>query len=204
MALHAPVRDREGDLIAGYTTHQLDAIRNAAFGLTDEQVRQRTTASELSIGSVIKHTTRGTAQALERVRMAPKPQTQMPGSFQEALASHLDTFDPHEPIADLLAELDAVRAEVEEVVPSLDLDQRVPVPPGAPWWPQDVESWPVRWDLLHWVEELARHAGHADIIREQLDGAVAGRLLAAAEGWPKGGWIEPWEPADTAARATSA
>jgi hypothetical protein len=40
--------------------------------------------------------------------------------------------------------------------------------------------------LLHLVAETARHAGHADIVRESIDGATAFPLLAAAEGWPAG------------------
>jgi hypothetical protein len=51
-----------------------------------------------------------------------------------------------------------------------------------------------RWILLHLIEETARHAGHADLIREALDGALSGPLMAAAEGWPADGWVKPWRP----------
>ena len=47
---------------------------------------------------------------------------------------------------------------------------------------------------FHLVEETARHAGHADIIREALDGAQSGPLMAAVEGSPEAGWIKPWRP----------
>lgn len=50
-----------------------------------------------------------------------------------------------------------------------------PVPRGVPWFPADVEKWSVRWVLLHLIEETARHGGHADIIRESLDGAPSTR-----------------------------
>ena len=49
--------------------------------------------------------------------------------------------------------------------------------------------------LLHLIQETARHAGHADIIRESLDGATAMPLMAAAEGWPATPWLQPWQPA---------
>jgi hypothetical protein len=55
----------------------------------------------------------------------------------------------------------------------------------------------VRWVLLHLIEELARHAGHADIVRESIDGATAYELMAAAEGWPETDWLKPWKPAGT-------
>ena len=53
-----------------------------------------------------------------------------------------------------------------------------------PWNRKDLTHWNVRWILLHLIQETARHAGHADIIRESVDGATAYPLMAAAEGWP--------------------
>jgi hypothetical protein len=47
---------------------------------------------------------------------------------------------------------------------------------------------------FHLLEELARHAGHADIIRESIDGASAIELLAAREDWPEMPWLKPWRP----------
>ena len=73
-----------------------------------------------------------------------------------------------------------------------DLGQAVPVPQGVPWFPDDVDAWSVRWVLLHLIQETARHAGHADIVRESLDGATAFPLLAAVEGWPATPWLQPW------------
>ena len=90
---------------------------------------------------------------------------------------------------------DAVAAEAEVVVRGIaDLGQRVPVPQGVPWFPADLDAWSVRWVLMYLVSETARHAGHADIVREAVDGATAFPLLAAAEGWPATPWLQPWEP----------
>ena len=74
----------------------------------------------------------------------------------------------------------AVARETESIVAQTDLDQPVPIPKGVPWFPQDVEAWSVRWVLLHLIEETARHAGHADLIREAIDGASV-YMLAVAE-----------------------
>jgi Protein of unknown function (DUF664) len=84
------------------------------------------------------------------------------------------------------ARTDAVIAGID------DLGRRVPLP-QEPWFP-DPENCTVRWILLHLIEETARHAGHADIIREALDGALSGPLMAATEGWPEDGWVKPWRP----------
>jgi len=67
--------------------------------------------------------------------------------------------------------------------------------PPAPWdgiyAPTDSVQ---RFELVHHVEELARHAGHADIIREQIDGANAGSLLMAVEGRDGNDFVQPWTP----------
>ena len=65
-----------------------------------------------------------------------------------------------------------------------------------PWFPQDVDAWSVRWVLLHLIEETARHAGHADVVRESLDGASSISLLAAAEKWLANDFVQPWARKD--------
>ncbi|WP_271403610.1 DUF664 domain-containing protein [Kocuria palustris] len=62
-----------------------------------------------------------------------------------------------------------------------DLDALVPVPP-SPWMPEDVTHWEVRWRLAHIAAEVARHAGHADLLRETLDGRGSFELNDAADG----------------------
>lgn len=46
--------------------------------------------------------------------------------------------------------------------------------------------------ILHVINELARHAGHADIVRETIDGATMYELIAGHEGWAIEGWVQPW------------
>ena len=101
-----------------------------------------------------------------------------------------------ETIEDLMAAFDAVARDTEAAAldESLDLDQPVPVPRDAPWFPKDIDAWSVRWVYFHLIEELARHAGHADIVREHVDGATMYELMAGAEGWPETPWLTPWRP----------
>ena len=99
-------------------------------------------------------------------------------------------------LADLFEFSDAVAAETEAVVAG---DRRISVSRcrcrrACPWYPDDLDAWSVRWVLMHLVSETARHAGHADIVREAVDGATAFPLLAAAEGWPATPWLQPWAP----------
>jgi hypothetical protein len=75
-----------------------------------------------------------------------------------------------ETLAGLLAEYDRVAQRTDDLVRSLpDLDASHPLP-EAPWFEKGA-SWSARRVLLHVIAETAQHAGHADIIRESLDGA---------------------------------
>ena len=57
----------------------------------------------------------------------------------------------------------------EEYVRSLPDLEIINKLPAAPWFPEDAE-WTARDVLLHLIRETAQHCGHADIIRESLDG----------------------------------
>jgi uncharacterized damage-inducible protein DinB len=186
-----PVADERGLLLA-YVAQQRDAVRYAAYGLTDEQARATPTAGTLSVGGLVKH-----CAAMERGWVDTILQHTSDESFEEAMERYATDFalQPDETLADVMADYDEVAKRTEEVVGVIpDLDQPVPVPQGVPWYPDDVEAWSVRWVLLHLVEEIARHAGHADIVRESLDGATAMPLMAAAEKWPATPWMQPWQP----------
>jgi hypothetical protein len=102
-----------------------------------------------------------------------------------------------ETLAGVLALYDEVARDTDASMADVPLDQPVPVPKGVPWFPADVDAWSVRWVLLHVIEETARHAGHADIVRESIDGATMYELMAGVEGWPESEWLKPWSPPAT-------
>ncbi|MGZ4665993.1 MAG: DinB family protein [Frankiaceae bacterium] len=180
----APVADERSGLLA-YLAQQRYVLRLTAYGLTDEQARATPTVSSLSVGGLIKHTATTERSWIGTVLRRPG------GSVEGYLDSFRLTAD--ETLAGVLAHYDEVAAETEAVIAAIpDLGQPVPVRKDVPWNPPDVDAWSVRWVLLHLIEETARHAGHADIVRESLDGATAFPLLAAAEGWPVTPWLQPW------------
>jgi uncharacterized damage-inducible protein DinB len=185
-----PVNDeREG--LTGYLAQQRDALRIAAFGLTDEQARATPSASTLSVGGLIKH-----VAATERgwIDMVLQRQSPPRDGDQDDYAANFQ-LGPQERLSGVLDAYADVAKETESVIAGIaDLGQPVPIPRDVPWFPDDVEAWSVRWVLLHLIEETARHAGHADIVRESVDGATAFPLMAAAEGWPASPWLQPWEP----------
>ncbi|HET8681480.1 MAG TPA: DinB family protein [Micromonosporaceae bacterium] len=178
-----PVADEREGLLA-YLAQQRHMLRTAAYGLTDEQARATPTASSLSVGGLVKH-----AADMERGWMARVLQRDHESDYAANFR-----LGPGETLARVLDAYEQVGKDTEVIVAEVaDLGQPVPVPRGVPWFPADVEAWSVRWVLLHLIEETARHAGHADIIRESVDGATAFSLLAAAEGWPSTPWVQPWQ-----------
>ena len=188
---NAPPLTDERELLLAYVNQQRDGIRFAAYGLTDDQARQTPTAGTLSVGGLVKH-----VAAMELSWMDTVLQQPSSGSMEESAEQYEGgfTLGQDETLADALAHLDAVAGRTEEIVRGLELDHPVPVPKGVPWFPQDVDAWTLRWVLLHLVEEIGRHAGHADIVRESIDGATMYELMAGAEGWPATDWLQPWQP----------
>jgi uncharacterized damage-inducible protein DinB len=186
-----PVADERSGLLR-YLEQQRHVLRVAAYGLTDEQARMKPSKSALSVGGLIKHVASTENGWIDITLQLPQP------SAEEGQERYVDEFQmgEDETLADVLARYDEVAARTEEVIAGItDLGQRVPVPKEVPWFPKDVDAWSVRWVLLHLIEETARHAGHADIVREHIDGATAFPLMAAAEGWPESPWMTPWKPA---------
>lgn len=104
-------------------------------------------------------------------------------------------FGSEDTLEDVLGRYDRAATATDQVMATIsDLDQTVPVPHDTPWFPPDVQAWSVRWVLLHLISGTRRHAGHADALRQSIDGATANSLMAAAEHWPPSPWIKAWKP----------
>ncbi|MFZ3565464.1 DinB family protein [Streptomyces sp. BH097] len=140
--------------------------------LTDDQARQRTTASELCLGGLIKHLTEVEQSWAGFILEGAAAMPDFTAMTEADFAARADTFRllPDETLAGVLAAYEKAAARTDELVASVpDLDRRWALP-KAPWNEPGAE-WSVRRVLMHLVAETAQHAGHADIIRESLDGS---------------------------------
>jgi uncharacterized damage-inducible protein DinB len=167
MAETEPVPGERADLLQSLA-RQRYFLRHTTRGLTDEQAAQRTTASELCLGGLIKHVTLTERQWMRFIVEGPSAM-----SWDEASAGDwMTAFQmlESETLDGLLENYAQVARQTEELVAQLpDLDAAHPLP-SAPWF-EPGARWSARRVLLHMIGETAQHAGHADIIRESLDGA---------------------------------
>jgi uncharacterized damage-inducible protein DinB len=148
---------------------QRGLLRGTTRGLTDEQAARRTTVSELCLGGLIKHVTLTERQWARFILEGPSAMGGMDEASMSAWASAFRMLDG-ETLAALLEAYQEVARRTDELVATLpDLDAGQPLP-EAPWF-EPGASWSARRVLMHLIAETAQHAGHADIIRESLDGA---------------------------------
>ncbi|MCX5060436.1 MULTISPECIES: DinB family protein [unclassified Streptomyces] len=177
MVTHVLVEERgdERGALLSFLAEQRGGIRRAVLGLTDEQASSRPSVSELSLGGLVKHVAETEQGWVARARGESPTVHRDPSNWHECFAL-LDG----ETVESQLAYWEKVAAETEAYVRSVpSLDDTFPLP-DQPWFPPEGRV-SVRWLCLHLIRETARHAGHADIIRESLDGKTAFELVALAE-----------------------
>ncbi|MFI7639700.1 DinB family protein [Nonomuraea sp. NPDC049400] len=173
-----------GDLLTALATAR-SALTATVRGLSDEQLGERPTASALCLGGLIKHVASMEEDWLRFVVEGPSAMRHdLPdgvtwadlaaGTAREIpqwMIDHQNDFRmlPGETLAGILARYEQVAARSEEIIAAVpDLSATHPLP-EAPWHePGAVRS--VRSVLMHVIAETAQHAGHADILRETLDG----------------------------------
>jgi uncharacterized damage-inducible protein DinB len=158
----ATTRER-ADLLETLARHR-GFLRYTVRDLTDEQASRRTTASELTLGGLIKHVADIEAGWMRFAAGRAESTADDPDDWANRFR-----MAEGETLAGLLDAYEKVAATTDDLVSKLDLDLSHPLP-EAPWF-EPGARWSVRRVVLHVIAETAQHAGHADILRESLDGS---------------------------------
>ncbi len=148
-----------------YLKRERESVLVKLDGLTEYDVRRPLTVTGTNLLGLVKHLATWEARYLGEVFDRPFPEP-LPSweSEEELLADMWARAD--ESRSDVLDRYRRVWAHSDATVAALGLDATGRVA----WW-QDAEV-PLFNVLVHLLAETSRHAGHADILREQLDGAV--------------------------------
>ncbi|MGB2572128.1 DinB family protein [Micromonospora citrea] len=151
------------DLAQTLALHR-DFLRQTVRELTDEQAATRSTVSELCLGGLIKHVATVEERWARFMVGGAEAMQAEPVDWQGAFR-----MTDGETLAGLLDRYAEVAARTDELIATLDLDAARPLP-QAPWF-EPGATWTARRVLLHLIAETSQHAGHADILRESIDGA---------------------------------
>lgn len=186
----------EADALATFAHQQIHQLATTLHGLAPEQLAATPSASAMSLGALARHGIAVGQNLVAGIRRAPEDI--QPGDLPERTEQQKqaeggiapEALRPEDTAEQLIAELEEVATEIARTLREVDLDTQVPIP-AAPW-NRDASFWNIRFCALHAIEEFARHSGHADLLRESIDGATTYELNARADG-------EEWPPAWLAA-----
>jgi uncharacterized damage-inducible protein DinB len=157
----SPETERAG--LREFLAYQREALIDKLQGLSDEEARMTATVSSLSLLSLVKHSAIWERRWFQVIVAGRR----FPGEWPEAQSAGVDpTFrlTEEDTVETVVADYREQIAASQEILGSFDLDT-----PCA--WPEMADQ-NLRWVALHMIEETARHAGHADIIRETIDGTL--------------------------------
>jgi uncharacterized damage-inducible protein DinB len=158
--------DLEGDLLA-YLQRGREVLVWKLEGASELDARRPLTPTGTNLLGLVKHLAAVEAGYLGEVFGRPFPERLPWGEEDAELESDMwATAD--ESIDELVALYRRVWAHGDATVAALDLDTRGLVP----WWPEERRHPTLQRVLVHLIAETHRHAGHADIVRELVDGAA--------------------------------
>ena len=164
----APIRADEVTALRGFLDYHRDTFRWKCSGLTQQQLAQSLPPSTMTLGGMMKHlalvevgwfghTLRGEAYPppFDAVDWDADPDWEWRTAAEDDPVELRDLYDGCVRRAD---------AAVDEVLAGAGLDTESVRPS------REGGAFSLRWILLHMIEEYARHNGHADLIRESIDG----------------------------------
>jgi uncharacterized damage-inducible protein DinB len=150
----------EREMLDGWVDYHRATLLWKCQGLTEEQLKQRAVPpSKLSLLGLVRHMTEVENGWFSRAVGRLKEPRYFTGETPDGEFDWVDDADAAADIAVYLAEC----AESRRAVADLTLDHT---------FPRRDDTFSLRWVYTHMLEEYARHNGHADLLRERIDGAT--------------------------------
>jgi Protein of unknown function (DUF664) len=143
----------EKDVLRGFLDHLRSAVAAKAEDVPEPQVRTAGVPSGTSLLGLVRHLAH-----VERFTFLGEQVADWPGTFRP---------HPDETVASVLADYREAVSRANAVIDACT-DLAAPVARPA----RSGRSPSMRWALAHMIEETGRHAGHADILRELIDGST--------------------------------
>lgn len=192
MPLFAPIEKSDKSALLAHLRHSITNARDVFHGLDVDQLRSRPVpSSEATLGWLLLHMGEVVLEWGRRAAAAPEdPYAGMSAVEQMVAGGATTTIEDGESAEDIRARFDSYTEEGMRSFEAAELGTEVPVP-DAPWYPEGQAPFDVRWVFFHVLEELHRHSGHADILREAVDGKQMYELRAEAEDIDMS-YIETW------------
>jgi len=154
----------EREMLTGWLEHHRGILIWKCEDLTAEQLRRRAVPpSTLSLLGLVRHMAEVERGWFQQVFLGKDvPDLYVTSADGDADFNGVDQADPAEAVKAFERECAASRQVVAQA-PSLDvLSKQASERTGQPW--------SLRWIVTHMIEEYARHNGHADLLRERVDG----------------------------------
>jgi len=151
-----------------YLDYQRDTMLGKVEGLDQEQLGRRLPTSELTLAGLLKHLALVEDNWIQ-VRFLGRPESELepwgdaPWDDDQDWEFHSALSEPPDELVSLYR---AACERSRQTVAGVDLAS---MSAGRN---SDDKTWSLRWILVHLIEETARHNGHADLLREAIDGQV--------------------------------
>lgn len=163
---------------------QRNMLKITARGLSEDEARRQSTPSTLTIGALIKHLAHCEQNAVKVITERDEN-----AEFDMSAAMVEYELTPDETLTEYLTGYDSAAADFDALIAGVEsLDELIPQP-TAPWAPE--REWlTVRTMILNMLRETAHHCGHADIIREALDGQTTMGAISEGQAWADAEWAQ--------------
>ncbi|MBO9521062.1 MAG: DinB family protein [Nocardioidaceae bacterium] len=166
-----PLQAGEAETLLGYLDYHRATLRRKVAGLDAEALARTLSPSSMTLGGLVSHLTLVEDHWFSVVLAGNKPAPPWDGVDWDAdndwdwhMAAGLTLDELLTPYDETVARVDALIATALEAAGPGALSVKTSRRQGVPF--------SLRWILLHMIEEYARHNGHADLLRESIDGEV--------------------------------